>query len=80
MEPLPPRRPEESRWVLQPLLDAGLGLEEIKALLFMVAFEAVTRGGITDAYLADIVADQPGPVQAAWVQVIGRMIASSDPR
>ena len=70
MEKLPPQRSEASQRILQRPSTPWLGLEEIKALLFTVAFEALTRGRITDVYLAGIVADQPGPMQTAWVQAI----------
>jgi hypothetical protein len=74
------RRPVvESRareqWVVQPLVDAGVELEQIRALVFHLAFEdLVTQGRRTLAGLGDPVADQPPQVRAAWAQMIGRML------
>lgn len=71
-----PSGPENPEWILEPLLAAGLGPEEITALLLRVAFEAITRGRELDASLRGMVADRPVPVRAAWIETIGRMIAS----
>ena len=61
----------EVRWVVQPLLDAGLAGEEVTDLVFRLAFQAVVSGG---AGLEHLVADQPTAVRAAWHQTLGRML------
>jgi hypothetical protein len=67
--------PEQRYWVIRPLVDAGLGLDRIKDLLFRLGFEAiVSEGRSTAASIADVVSDQPSEVQAAWAEVIGRML------
>jgi hypothetical protein len=63
------------QWVVQPLVDAGVELDQIRALVFHLAFEdIVTEGRGTLASSSDLVADQPPEVQAAWAQMIGRML------
>ena len=65
---------EEPYWVVQPLVDAGLGREQITGLVYRLGFEALVDGdGGTSCDLAELVADQPAQVQAAWPEVIGRM-------
>jgi hypothetical protein len=65
------------RWILQPLLDAGLPRDRVSELLFAVAFDGVVdRGGLTPCRLRALVDDQPAVVRSAWVQVLDRMIRS----
>lgn len=67
-------------WLIQPLLDAGVELEQTRVLVFRLAFEAVTSGGRdTVMGASSAVSDQPPEVQAAWANVIGRMIAVHTP-
>jgi hypothetical protein len=67
--------PQQQHWLIQPLLDAGLQLDQIRTLVFRLAFEGiVTEGRGTLAAVRELVADQPRSVQAAWAQTIGRMI------
>ncbi len=61
----------EHHWLIQPLLDAGMRLEEIRTLVVRLACEE-------DGVLA-LVADQPPRVRAAWHEMIGRMLASGGP-
>ncbi|OMQ15435.1 hypothetical protein A7K94_0209520 [Modestobacter sp. VKM Ac-2676] len=62
-------------WVLAPLLDAGLSVDQARDLLFRLAFEEMvsqvrgTRGPTPDA-----VADQPDGVRAAWQQMLLRLM------
>lgn len=77
MESFPGGRPHYE-WIIQPLIDAGLGREEITALLFRVAFEAVVRSGDITKTLQGIVAARPASVRSAWLETIDRMIASAD--
>jgi hypothetical protein len=67
--------PEQLYWIVEPLVDAGLELEQIRVLLFRLGFEAiVSEGSTTAACVTTLAIDQPPEVQAAWVHVIGRMI------
>lgn len=75
-----PLAPEQQYWVIQPLVDAGLGLEEIRTLVFDLSFSAiVTEGRGTAGCLQSLVSDRPAEVQAAWRRVIGRMLAIAAP-
>jgi hypothetical protein len=68
--------PEQHYRIIEPLVDAGLELEQVRDLLFRLAFDAIVReGGATVSCLTDVVRDQPPEVQAAWMRVVGRMIA-----
>ena len=68
--------PEQLYRVIEPLVDAGLEPERIRDLLFRLAFDAiVSEGSATVSSLTDVVRDQPPEVQAAWIRVVGRMIA-----
>ena len=66
---------EQTYWLVQPLVDAGLPLEEISALVSRLGFEAVVgrRQGLDDLVLG-IVGDLPRDVRAAWVETVSRMI------
>ena len=68
--------PQQHEWLIRPLVDAGLGLDRIRDLLFRLGFEAiVSEGRGTAAQVTTIVSTEPPHVQAAWHEVIGRMIA-----
>ncbi len=67
------------QWILQPLVDAGLPSSTITDLLFRLGFEAVTGARDLDDGVRAVVADQPPAVQAAWVEVVSRMIAAAEP-
>ena len=71
-----PPAPEQQYWIIEPLLDAGLELEQIRVLLFRLAFEAIV--GDCATVLTALVGDQPPAVQAAWRHAIGRMIIGDD--
>ena len=65
------------RWILQPLVDAGLPRDRVHELLLAVAFDGVVdRGRLTPSRLRALVDDQPAVVRSAWVQVLDRMIRS----
>ncbi|TFV91064.1 hypothetical protein [Blastococcus sp. CT_GayMR16] len=67
---------EQPYWVIQPLVDAGLDVEQIRTLLFRLAFEAMVGGGRgVEAEVANAVLDKPQEVRAAWVETVGRMLA-----
>jgi hypothetical protein len=68
--------PQQHEWIVRPLLDAGLGLDLIRDLLFRLGFAAiVSEGRGTAAEVATIVSGQPPHVQAAWHEVIDRMLS-----
>jgi hypothetical protein len=68
-----PPPPEQSIWVIEPLLDAGLDLDEIRVLVFRLAFQTIVD--VPTATLLDLAGDRPTEVQAAWLHTIGRMIS-----
>ena len=68
--------PEHLSWVIEPLVDAGLGRDQIESLVFRLAFDGTV--GRAGAGFMEPVRDQPPSIQAAWTRVIGRMLA--DPR
>ncbi len=67
---------EDDQWIVQPLIDAGLGRQEITVLLVRLGFEAIVRDRDIDAYLRKLVDGQPAPVRAAWVETIDRVITA----
>ncbi len=77
MPATPPRTVE--RWVLQPLLDAGLPLEEIKDLLFRVAFAGIVGDDVPRA-CREVVAGRSGRVRAAWLETMHRLLGSAEGR
>ena len=68
--------PQQYEWIIRPLVDAGLGLDRVRDLLFRLGFEAiVSEGRGTAAQVVGLVDAEPPHVRAAWHEVIGRMIA-----
>ena len=66
---------EQRYRIIEPLVDAGLEPEQIRDLLFRLAFDAVISGGSTTvADVTTVVRDQSPEVRTAWMRVIGRMI------
>jgi hypothetical protein len=61
--------------MVQPLIDAGLALDEIRALVLRLGFDAVVS---PDPDLMAPVRDRPAEVRAAWAEMIDRMIALAD--
>lgn len=67
---------EQEYWLIEPLLDVGLDLDEIRSLVFLLAFEGIVcadEGGATS--VQQLVGDRPPEVQAAWARMIDRMLA-----
>jgi len=67
--------PDGQRWIVAPLLDAGLGQHDVRELLFRLAFHAITAA--PSAHAADLVTlvhDRPPGVQAARVETIHRLL------
>ncbi|UOY03480.1 hypothetical protein [Blastococcus sp. PRF04-17] len=62
--------PEQQRWVIQPLIDAGMAQDAICALLYRFA---------VDADGLEVVHDQPPPIRAAWTHTIDRMLMLPGP-
>ncbi|MGY1843502.1 hypothetical protein [Modestobacter sp. SYSU DS0875] len=62
-------------WVLEPLLGAGLSVDQVRDLLFRLAFEAVVSelpgAGVR---ATDAVAGQPDAVRAAWAKMLLRLM------
>ena len=72
--------PEQQLWIVQPLIEAGLAMDEIRAYLFRLAFDdIVSEGRATVAEIHDMVRDQPARVRMAWAEMVGRMLALSGP-
>ncbi len=70
---------EQQYWLIEPLLDAGLDLDEIRSLVFRLGFEGIVcaeTGGSSDVHR--LVGDQPIPVQAAWARMVDRMLTLGD--
>jgi hypothetical protein len=70
---------ELQNWLIEPLLDVGLDLEEIRSLVFRLGFEAVVcaeRG--TSAGVHRLVGDQPIEVQVAWAQMVDRLVMAGE--
>ncbi len=63
-------------WVLAPLLGSGLPVEELRTMLFEVAFAGIRGAGELDASLRTVVAGRTDAVRAAWIETIDRMIGS----
>ena len=71
---------DEPQWVVQPLVDAGLDLEQIRDLVFHLAFEGIVGAAPpSPAGLQDLVADRPPRVQAAWLETVGRLFHLQPP-
>jgi hypothetical protein len=65
--------PEAQCWAVQPLLDAGLGLEEIERLVCRLAFDAVVGRGTLEG-LAHLAEGEAPEVRAAWTRSLSRML------
>lgn len=69
-----PAPSQETYWLVEPLLDAGLPLGEVQDLVCRLGFAAVVCDSRTfDSRVRELVGDQPADVRAAWVETIGRM-------
>jgi hypothetical protein len=65
----------EELWIIQPLLDAGLRIDEVRHLLFRVSFDCMV--GARPGDLSDPtphLGPRPPQVRAAWIQTVGRML------
>jgi hypothetical protein len=60
---------------IQPLLDAGLHVDEIRDLLFRVSFACLATAGQCDVSDATaFLGPQPAAVRAAWIETVDRML------
>jgi len=67
--------PDLQSWVVEPLIEAGLDLEEIRSLVFRLAFDTMVDSGSGPAeILRNVVADESERVRGAWAQTINRLI------
>ena len=66
------------QWIVQPLVEAGLDQREITELLFWLGCEAVIADGDVDERVRAVVDGHPGPVRAAWLEMLDRMIAATE--
>jgi hypothetical protein len=63
-------------WVVQPLVDAGLALEQVTDLVFRVVFDdVVSEGGSSVDAVWNVVRDQSAEVRSAWALMIGRLLS-----
>lgn len=69
---------EHQYWIIEPLLDAGLPLERVTALVFRLGFEATMCQG-TLADITRLVLDEPVAVQAAWHRTMERLLSIPAP-
>ena len=67
-----PFAPDQCRWLIAPLLEAGLDLERIRTLVFRLGFQAVVDPGRDE--LVDVVRSEPAEVRAAWEAMLRRML------
>jgi hypothetical protein len=64
---------------IQPLLDAGLQLDDVRDLLFRVSFAYLVNAGQCDAWDATaFLGHQPTAVRAAWIETVDRMLRGPD--
>ena len=71
--------PEDQYWIVEPLIEAGVALDEVRELVFRLAFEAITGGVASVVAAHGLVADRPVHVRAAWDETLGRMIQAHEP-
>ncbi len=69
----------EPHRIIQPLIDAGLGLDEVRTLLFRVSFDClVSEGGCDLSDVTAFLGPQPGAVRAAWLETVDRMMSARE--
>ena len=71
MQGVAPGEQEHCYWLIEPLLAAGMDLDEIRTRITRLAVEPV---GFGSRGLTRLVEDQLPAVRAAWTQMIGRML------
>lgn len=69
--------PTRQRWLLQPLVDAGLSSAQIADLVVGLAFEGVVAGRApAPGRLHAMAGHHPAAVRAAWLEVLDRMTSA----
>jgi hypothetical protein len=68
----------QPQWIVAPLLDAGLDVDDVRTLLFRVTFECLVGGRNDLSDVSAFLGEQPPPVRAAWVETVNRMLGTSD--
>ena len=64
---------------IQPLLEAGLALDDVWDLLFRVSFASIVDAGQCDVWDATaFLGHQPAAVRAAWIEAVDRMLRAPD--
>ena len=62
-------------WVIQPLLEAGLELDEVCELLFLVSLTSLVSSPPCDILDAPaLLGHRPPAVRAAWMETVDRML------
>jgi hypothetical protein len=73
-------RGSEDLWIIEPLLEAGLDIEEVRTLLTRVSFESVVSDGLPDVSDATVFLGFRSPaVRAAWIETVDRMLRLTQP-
>ncbi|TFV45424.1 hypothetical protein [Blastococcus sp. TF02A-35] len=66
---------EQTDWLVQPLVEAGLAPAEIRVLVTRLCFEVIVADDAgTGARLLDVVADRQPAVRSAWLEVVDRLL------
>jgi len=66
------------RWVVQPLLDAGVPADDVRTLLIRVTFECMVGGRRDISDVSAFLGEQPPQVRVAWWETVHRMLGTSD--
>ena len=66
---------DQHYWLIEPLLRAGMDVEEIRARITRLAFDCIVDADPGAASSLTTLADRPPEVRAAWAEMIGRMLA-----
>jgi hypothetical protein len=67
-------RESEELWIIQPLLDAGLELDEVRDLLFHISFQCLMGTGRSEPDAIALLGGRPPEVRAAWIETVARML------
>lgn len=76
-----PTRESAELWIIQPLLEVGLGLDEVCELLFLVSFRSMAnpeRCDVLDA--TEFLGHRSASVRAAWIETVDRMLGIPETR
>ena len=79
MQDVAPVAREQHYWLIEPLLRAGMDLEEIRTRITRLTFDCIVGAGPEAASNLTTLVDQPPEVRAAWAEMITRMLALGEP-